>query len=472
MTQSRGKPNIVTVTNWTPDLSPARAPRYLAIADALADDVTSGRLKAGDRLPTHRELADRLGVTVGTVTRGYAEAARRGLVGGEVGRGTFVRGAPELPLEPGSSPAALIDLSLNLPPTLGDERDGVLARTLTAIAREADLAALLEYTRDAGATAHREAGASWIGEAGLEVRPEQVLVSSGSQHGLTSVLTGLLRPGDLVLTESLTYPGMKTLAALLNLRLQGVGMDAEGLRADALEAACRSGAKALYCIPTIQNPTGAVMGEERRRDVARIARAHGLLVVEDDVHGLLAEEAPPPLSRFAPETSCYLLSTAKTLAPGLRTGFIAAPAPLVPRIAAAIRATTWMAAPLMAEIVARWIQDGTARRLLKRRREEARARQKLAASVLRGLDRQAHPAAHHLWLSLPDPWRSETFAEAARRRGVLVTPAQTFVVGRAAVPHAVRVAMGAVPDRETLGRGLALLAETLKAPSDAAAMIV
>jgi DNA-binding transcriptional MocR family regulator len=249
-------------------------------------------------------------------------------------------------------------------------------------------------------------------------------------------------------------------------------MDAQGLRPDAFEAACRSGARALYCIPTVQNPTGAVLGESRRRDLARIARDHGVLIVEDDVHRLLAEDAPPPVAHFGPEVTCYLLGTAKTLAPGLRTGFIAAPPALVPRIAAAIRATTWMAAPLMAEIVSRWVHDGTAKRMLKRRRDDARARQKLAAAAFRGIPFQAHPTAHHLWLPLPDPWRSETFTEEARRRGVAVTPAQTFLVGRAAVPHAVRVALGAAPDRASLTRGLSVLAETLQGQAEAAAMIV
>ena len=91
------------MTNWQPDISTFPGPRYLAIADALSDDIRQQRMAPGTRLPTHRELAFRLGVTVGTVTRAYAEAERRGLIGGEVGRGTFVRPdvrrRPEMPAE-------------------------------------------------------------------------------------------------------------------------------------------------------------------------------------------------------------------------------------------------------------------------------------------------------------------------------------------------------------------------------------
>ncbi len=461
------------MTSWVPDIGGRSGPLYLLIADALGEDARSGRLRPGARLPTHRELADKLGVTVGTVTRGYAEAARRGLLTGEVGRGTFLRGPlQELAPAPAAAPG-LVELGLNLPPPLDESKGGPLSRTLEALARQ-DLSSLLDYAPDGAATAHREAGASWMKLAGLDADPERVQVSSGSQHALTAVFSAFLRPGDLVLTEALTYPGVKGVAALLNLRLQGVPMDSHGLDPEAFEAACRGpqAPRALYVIPTIHNPTTLVMGEARRREVVRIARAHDVMVIEDDIHRLLAETAPPPLASLAPESVCYLLGTSKTLAPGLRVGFIHAPETLSARIAAGIRATTWMAAPLMAEIVARWLKDGTALRLLKRRREEARARQKLAALALDGFRLDAQPTAHHAWLHLPEPWRAEAFAAQAGRQGVSVTPAQAFQVGRAAAPHCVRLGLGAPRTREELSRGLELLAGVLRAPVEASRMLV
>jgi len=462
------------MTSWAPDLRSRGGPRYLAIADALADDVAQGRLRPGGRLPTHRDLADRLGVTVGTVSRAYAEAAHRGLVSGEVGRGSFVRNeAPEFGVPAAGAPHGLVDLSVNHPPTTKDESRGEhLARTLAALARRSDLARLLGYPPEAGAPAHRAAGAEWIARSGLKASADNVLVTSGSQHAMTALFAAVLRPGDLVLTEALTYPGMKALAALLHLRLQGVAFDEHGLRPDAFAAACRGGAKALYCVPTLHNPTAAVMPEARRREVAAIARAHGVMVVEDDVHGRLHEDPPPPIASFAPELSFYLTGTAKSVAPGLRIGFMLAPAPMVPRIAAAIRATTWMAAPLMAEIVAQWIKDGTADRIVKRKRQEAAARQRLAQDVLGRFASRSNRAAYHLWLPLPDPWRSETFADEARRRGVAVTPAQTFMVGRIATPHAVRVCLGAPADRKPLEKGLRILAGILEATPHADVAVV
>jgi DNA-binding transcriptional MocR family regulator len=248
-------------------------------------------------------------------------------------------------------------------------------------------------------------------------------------------------------------------------------MDEHGLLPDALAAACRTGSpRALYCLPTLQNPTTAMMPEARRREIAAVARQHGLLVVEDDVHGHLPEKPLRPLAAHLPELAVYLNGTSKSLAPGLRVGFIAAPQALVSRLGGAIRGTTWMAAPLMAEIAARWIEDGTADTVLARMRKETAARQALATRALSGARYDAHPAAFHVWLHLPEPWRADAFAAAARARGVMVAPAAAFAVAsgsgraqRGAPPQAVRVCLGAVRDRGELERGLRVLHGLLQA---------
>jgi DNA-binding transcriptional MocR family regulator len=228
---------------WVPDVTSRPGPLYQAIVEALAEQTSRGLLAAGERLPTHRELADRLGVTVGTVTRAYAEAARRGLVTGEVGRGTFARGRAAVETPTADRDATHVDLSVNHPPISGELDPGpMLARTMSQLAQSRDLTSLLGYAPDGGSEAHRAAGAEWIRRSGLPATADQVLVTSGSQHGLTAVLATLLRPGDLVLTESLTYAGMKALAELLHVRLQGLPMDADGLRPDA--DACRTAPRA------------------------------------------------------------------------------------------------------------------------------------------------------------------------------------------------------------------------------------
>jgi DNA-binding transcriptional MocR family regulator len=442
------------MTNWTPDLSQHDGPRYIAIAEALAGDIEAGRLKPGDRLPTHRDLAWRLGVTVA----------------GEVGRGTYVRERMANAPPPPANDDGFIDLARNFPPLRGDNAE--IGRLLAEISQSGDLARLLGYASNLGHLAHREAGAAWITQSGLESAPQHVAVSNGAQHGMLVAMSALTRPGDVVLTEPLTFYGMKSIATMLSLRLHGVSSDEHGLMPDALAAACRqTGARALYCIPTLQNPTNALMPAERRAEIAAVCQQHDVVIVEDDIYGFLAGDARP-LSAFAPDQSIYVTGLSKCVAPGLRVGYVRASEALIERVGAALRATSWMATPLMAEIAARLIRSGSAEAMARAMREESQARQAIAARLLAGADYNAHRASFHIWLKLPEPWRREVFTEQARRRGVGVAPAEAFAVGRMPVPHAVRVALSAARDRAQLERALTVLAATLRdAPDLSYAMV-
>jgi DNA-binding transcriptional MocR family regulator len=462
------------MTMWQPERLEGSGPRYLALLEALSKAIGTGALIEGSRLPTHRDLADQLGVTVGTVSRAYTEAARRGLVSGEVGRGTFVRKrGPRYDTRPGAEPG-LLDLSANHPPLLEDValREAV-ERTILDLVRRQELHAVLDYPADGGNPRDREAGAAWIRRTGLSVSPEDVLVCSGSQHGIMTVLATILSPGDLLVTEALTYPGLKAVAGLLHLRTQGLPMDEAGLRADAFAEVCRKGGvRALYVVPTIHNPTGSVMPEVRRREIAEIARHYGVAIVEDDIHALLPEDRPGPLTAFAPEHGYYLMSTSKTLVPGLRVSYVAAPRGMFPRLSASLRATAWAAPPLMAALASAWIQDGTADALLRARRRAAIARQERARARLSGVRFEAHPASYFSWVHLPEPWRSDTFAAEVRARGLAVTPAEAFVVGRGTVPHAVRLCLGAARSDAELDQGLAALTSALAGGREGAGAVV
>ena len=458
---------------WTPDLSRRAGPRYAAIVEAIAEDVEVGRLKPGEQMPTHRDLAGHLGLTVGTVTRAYAEAARRGLLVGETGRGTFVKSGvfgAGLAASAESEEEATVDLSLNHPPPLpGGLLAQALSRTLADLSARRGTAALLTYqtAAAAGIDHHRAAGAEWVARSGLKARPEQVLVCNGALHAMTVVFTTLCKPGDTVFTESLTYPGMKNLANLLNLRLHGLPVDREGLVPDAFEEACRRGvARVLYTIPTVQNPLGTVMTEKRRKEIAAIAAAHDVSIVEDDVHYFMLPKPPRPLSSYAPENSYYIMSTSKSIAGGMRVGFLVAPERMVEALSTSLRATVWMAAPLMAEIASEWIKDGTADKLVEQKRVEAAARQEVAARHLEGFRLDAHPLSFHLWLHLPEPWRSNEFTAQLKRRGVLVTPSEAFVPGREEAPHAVRICLGTPRSRARLESALAVVRDVLKGTPD------
>lgn len=449
------------MTTWQPDLSGQSGPRYVAIADILGRDIAAGRLKPGDRLPTHRELAWKLGVTVGTITRAYAEAERRGLVAGEVGRGTYIRERPVDTPPPAPEEDGFVDLARNMPPGWRDNSE--IGEVLAEIGRSADLGTLLGYCPNLGLPAHREAGAQWIARSGLTASPAEIAVTNGAQHGMVLAFAALSRAGDTVLTEQLTFYGLKSVASLLSLRLHGVAIDEHGLVPEALEAACRqTGAKVLYCIPTLHNPTTALMPAARRAMIADVCRRHGVTIVEDDIYSFLSDTAPPTLSSYLPEQSVLVTSLSKCVSPGLRAGFIRANGPTIERIGSALRGTTWMATPIAVEAAARLIRSGAAERMAHRMREDAVARQKTAAELLADADYAAHPAAFHVWLTLPEPWRREDFTQQVRRRGVGVAPADAFAVGRAPVPHAVRIGLSAARDHAQLRRALTIITDTLR----------
>lgn len=456
---------IVSMTSWSPRLDHRDGPRYLAIADALADDIEGGMLAPGERLPTHRDLADSLGVTVGTVTRAYREAENRGLVTGQVGRGTFVRrndGPPRAPSLQIRDPRErdVLDLSLNFMPMPDGEI--LVPQMLAALARDPAVALLLEeYCPQAGAADHRDAGATFVGMTGVTASPDQILVCAGAQHAMTVALMGLTRPGDILLTDEVTYPAILALARVLHLDVRGIPMDADGLRADALEDFCaRHRPRVLYCMPTLHNPTTRTMPLSRREEIARIVARHGFAVLEDDVYGFLVEDAPPPLTMLVGHRGYFITSCSKSVAPGLRVGYLVVPKGDDARFLDALWATTVMAPPLMAEVASRWIRDGTATALVRARRVEARARQQIAREYLGEHEYEAHRSGYHLWLRLPEPWQSTHFVTRVLKRGVAVTPCDTFAVKPQATP-AVRIGLGAAPSRQALRDGLEVIADVL-----------
>jgi DNA-binding transcriptional MocR family regulator len=276
------------------------------------------------------------------------------------------------------------------------------------------------------------------------------------------VLGAITRPGDLILTEEVTYSGIKALASLLHLELRGLPMDEQGLTPAGFEAACSSGSpRALFCMATLQNPTGRTMPLARRRDIAAIAEAHDVAILEDDVNGFLPSQPFTPIVALAPAHTYYITGTSKSLAPGLRIGYVVPPAHRVDRVAATIRATTWLTAPLLAEITTAWIESGKATAIADWKRKEIASRHALARKILGPWLQAGLEPCFHLWISLPEPWRTETFVARAGGRGVVVNSSEEFMVGRESAPHAVRVCLGATLSRERLEHGLKRLAELL-----------
>jgi DNA-binding transcriptional MocR family regulator len=448
---------------WTPRLSAETLPLYVAIADAIGDDAESGRLAPGTRLPTHRALAKTLGVDVTTVSRGYAEAHRRGLVVGHVGRGTYVRGAR--PIATARARTPLVDLTVNLPPEPSDACDDAMRQSLAELSRSPSLTSLLAYAAVGGSEAHREAGRVWCAERDVTASTDRLLVCGGAQQAFSAILATHCEPGDVVLVESLTYPGFLAATRSLRLRVVGVELDREGLVPEALVQACRAHRpKMLLATPTLQNPTAAIMSAARRRRVASILRERGVMLIEDDVYAPLEPDAPRPIASLAPELAYYVSSFSKAVTPALRTAYLVAPtAALASRVAMNMQATGWLAPPMMTEIASRWITTGVAAKIVADRRREAAARQKMLHEQLALPKNAGSPHALHHWLELPRQWeRAADFVDTLRLRGVLVTNGDAFAVDPSRPSRAVRVSLGAAPSPDALATALETIASVLR----------
>jgi len=332
------------------------------------------------RLLPQRDMAQRLELSVGTISKAYAEAEQRGLISGEVGRGTFVQRRRPEARGLGSSEA--INLALNVPPYTGE--DDVIASVLADIAADGEMSNLLGYLPHQGVLRHREAMVAWLGSLGVSADADQLFITHGGQHALSIALGMVAASGDTVLTESYTYSGMLALSAQCGYRLRGVATDAHGLIPENLDRAFTdSKARVLYCMPTLQTPTGSVMPPQRRQAIAEIVRKHDGYLLEDDAYGYLLSPPLPPVSRLIPERSFYVVSFAKCLAPGLRIAAMIAPEAFRDRSINALRATGWMAVPVMAEVVARLIHNGGLARQAKLKREKAELRDAIVRRVLK-----------------------------------------------------------------------------------------
>nr|WP_281378763.1 PLP-dependent aminotransferase family protein [Azospirillum oleiclasticum] len=348
-----------------------------------------------------------------------------------------------------------------------------LAQATAAVLRGADPARLMTYRPGGGGAEDRAAGAAWLAPLLPGLPAERVLVCGGGQAALTALLTTLARCGDTVLAERVTYPGFRAAAAQLGLRVEGVAMDGDGLLPDALEeAVARHQPRALYTVPTIHNPTTATMPAARRAAVAAVLRRHALPVIEDDAYGALPPAPLAPLAALVPDLVWYLATLSKSLLPGLRIAYLVAPdAARAARAGTALRATAQMAPPLSAAIATRWIRDGTAHAIRDAVRAESTARQDLARRLLPPGSFDAHPQGHHLWLRLSAPWTATAFAGEVRRSGLAVVPDSAFTTGTPE-GRALRLSLGAAPDRDTLHAALTRIATTLARDADALAEIV
>lgn len=448
---------------WRRRIEASDQPAYLLIPDLIAQDVRDERLAARERLPPLRELAGDLGLNYTTVARAFGEARKRGLIDSRPGTGSFVRGAGRtLPLRNGTG----AEMTMNLPPEPGDT--ALLARLRESAAQVvggADIYGLLRYQDFGGTPEDREAAVHWLRRRLSGIDASRVLVCPGMHSVLTALISQLARPGETICVDALAYPGLKAIAAQLGVQLHAMALDEQGPDVEAFEQACKTlRPKAVYCNPTLLNPTTATMSLARREALADVALRYSVPIIEDDAYAMLPRRKMPPVATFAPELTYYLTGFSKCLGAGLRCAYVCAPSErLSQRLAGVLRATTVMASPVTNALVTRWVQDGTAETVLEAVRAETMARQELAQEHLGRWGIAAQPEGFHLWLPVVSTWSTVEFASYLRLKGVGVVASAAFSTD-GNPPDAVRVCLGGPMTRDECDRALRLIADTIEHP--------
>ncbi|QFY60237.1 PLP-dependent aminotransferase family protein [Rhizobium grahamii] len=462
------------MTTWLPDISRGSGPVYLRLADSIESAIASGTLPAGSKLPPQRNLAYDIGVTIGTIGRAYALVHERGLVAGEVGRGTYVLDRAET--APGNQPDPLtialggtrtieapankIRFDTTAAPDLGQGK--VIGKILADVGED-HFTEISSYSRVFPANWY-EAGRRWLARNDWTPAAENIVPTLGAHAAAISVISAVSSPGDKIVFENLSYTQVSRSARILGRRTITVDSDENGVLPDDFERVCQQQhPKLAFLMPTAHNPTLATMPADRRASIAEIARRHGVWLIEDDLYGGMTGDQNPLLASLAPDRTFLISGLSKSVAAGIRGGWVACPPHFAQRIKVTHKMITGGLPFILAEVGARLIESGKAHEIRQACVAELSARESLAREILSGFDFVSHPHVPFLWLKLPDPWLSGTFKNAAFRDGVLIDDEDEFKAARVdKVYHRVRISFSSPAGRDEMVAGFMTLRRLLE----------
>ncbi|GAA5666308.1 hypothetical protein Brsp07_04821 [Brucella sp. NBRC 14130] len=449
---------------WEPMLEMRKGvTKHRLLTEKIVDDIEKGILQPAMRMPTHRDLAHKLGLSVQTVSISYKEAERRGYLRGEVGRGTYVcnrvtERADRFMLD--RDPSGTADLSI-IRAVYTEAHENASRRLLQELS-QSDNASFMRPCRPiAGLDRHRAVARDWLRNLSVDVDPGRIILTNGAAHGLFLAVAAVVQPGEVVLTESLTDHGIIGLANVLGFTLRGLPIDEQGILPDAFETACKAGdVRALVTIPTLGNPTSHLMGAGRRIAIAEIARRYDVCVIEDEVYKPILEEKLPSMPELLPDLGFFVTSFTKTVMTGLRTGYLVVPTQYSIRVTSILRVTSWSGVNLMGEMASRWIEDGTAAELIEIQRSELRSRQAQVTDILGSHVAGNNPLSLCAWLKIPRNWSEDGLVRALANKGVAVTPSDPFVAGADRGSGGIRICLGGRLSRPALQTALETIRET------------
>lgn len=478
-----------------------KAPVYLQIKQAIADQIQQGVLPIGARLPATRDLAHQLGVNRGTVTMAYDELVDDGYLESHVGRGTFVARR----LVTSTAVATIGQVTQTIPPMtwegiFADHIESPVIDSLLDLYQVSMLQdvisfsgsfpdsgsfpaqefqrslntvidqlgnTVLAYGPAQGFDLLREFLAREMTDQGISVSPDQILITNGSQQALDLIARAFLSPGDTVVIENPTYPGAVNAFTLAGAHLIGIPIDEHGIRTEAIEKVIEfKRPKLIYTVPSFQNPTGVTLSLERRHHLLNLAWDHGIPIVEDDYGSCLSfDGAGMPIlkTQDAGDHVIYVNTFSKSLLPGLRLGWCAAAKPVISRLTALKQNSDISSSTLLQAALWEFCQRGQYQAHLERVRPLYRERRDRVIQILgrefpKGTTWTRPNGGLFLWVTLPEAVDATELLYHSRQKGVVFSRGHLFYAENPA-KNTLRLSYGNV-SLDQIETGLSIIGRT------------
>ncbi len=476
----------------------SKTPLYLQVTDFIVDQINCHRLKPGTKLPSNRDMAFELGVSRTVVTEAYAELISRGVVVGRHGSGTYVLSKNQDPDQEGSAlPNILLSPWLNkllhdnhltrqqeLEKLFNTANKNVISfaeqgdpdtfwpiedfqKALRRVFQNHSYDAVNQHTYNSNYQPLCDTIAQILTSEGIASQPENILITSGSQQGLSLVAHVFLTPGDVVLVESPTYTSAINLFQSMGVKMVGIPMDRDGMIIEKLEEALKKHKpRLIFTMPTFHRPTGVCMSGERRRWLVALATQYGCLILEDDFIGNIRLEgrAEPALKALdAAGYVIYMGSFSKIIMPGLRIGYLAAARPLCEVLHSQKIVSDLGTSMLLQRALHEYMTVGEYHKHLRRIRKEYHTRRDAMVSALLEHLPQANfetpKGGRYIWLKLPSGFSSDQLLPIAINEGVSFIPSRFFFPDKGDLSYLQLNFAACAPDKivegiERLGRAV------------------
>ena len=439
--------------SWKPSRGKLSFPLYLSLAALLEQDILSGKLPPNTKLPPQRELADFLDLNLSTVTRAFKQCEMQNLIYGTVGKGTFVSPNAALPYPEMRAVEQMIDLGAVEP------YYGVNTMALTAACKvlsKTDADTLFAYESNFANLRHKQIAQRWLSGISVCAPTEQIFIAGGAQNALAAALLCAFRPGDRIAADIYTYANFLQLAKRFRLQLVPIEGDAQGMLPQAFEKQARLlDLKGVYLMPSCANPTGIVMSETRKKELVHIFSQKEIIVLEDDPYSSLISKTCTPIFSLLPKQTIYIQSLSKGLCAGLRTAYLVCPEAMQDCFRQTLVDLDLQVSPVNAALASALICDGTAQKMIRRKRTLAKQRNQIYKMYFPE-STSPNPYSFIQWLPLSE-MRGYVLEQLAYAHGVKVLGGERFAVGNTENCAGVRIATCTPQTVDALETGLKIL---------------